>query len=707
MSSDNATLTPALSQRERGYRIGVDIGGTFTDLILVDDRGGALTVGKVLTTPSDPSQAVADVLRDALQQAGAPPDQVQHVIHGTTLVTNAIIERKGARTALLTTRGFRDAYEIAREHRYELYDLFLEMPTPLVPRYLRLEVDERVYADGTLGRAPDAEAVARLVAELRDKDIQAIAVCLVHSYANPAHEQLVGAIIGEVAPGVRVSLSSEVVPEIREYERTSTTVVNVYVQALVEDYLAELVRRLADLRVSGELLLMLSSGGISTVETASRFPLRLLESGPAGGALASAYFGQLANVNDLLAFDMGGTTAKLCVIEDGRPLTSTEFEVDRKYRFKKGSGLPVKVPVVELIEIGAGGGSVARLDSLGLLKVGPHSAGADPGPASYGRGGDEPTVTDADLLLGYLDPGFFLGGRLALDRDAAERAVASKIAEPLGMSTTQAAWGIHQLVNESMAGAARVHAIERGKDPRSLPLFAFGGAGPGHAFGVARILHSPRIIVPFGAGVTAAVGFLTAPLAFDFVRSFVSELDDGADWQHINGLLGDMAAQGDAILSRSGIPSDVRRVTRQADLRYVGQGHEIRVDLPHGLLSPASLPTIRASFETLYRALFGRTGPDVALEAVSWRLLASGPRPSVKLVGGASGSTQTAVKGARAVYFPEWSEHRQVPVYDRYLLAPGAAFDGPAIVEERESTTVIGPGARAEVDAARNLSVWL
>ena len=611
----------------------------------------------MLTTPSDPSAAVADVLQDALLRANAPADQVRHVIHGTTLVTNAIIERKGARTALLTTTGFRDAYEIAREHRYELYDLFLEMPTPLVPRYLRLEVDERVYADGTLGRAPDADAVARLVAELRDKDIQAIAVCLVHSYANPANEQLVGAIIGEVAPGVRVSLSSEVVPEIREYERTSTTVVNVY---------------------GGELLLMLSSGGISTVETASRFPLRLLESGPAGGALASAYFGQLANVNDLLAFDMGGTTAKLCVIEDGRPLTSTEFEVDRKYRFKKGSGLPVKVPVVELIEIGAGGGSVARLDSLGLLKVGPHSAGADPGPASYGRGGDEPTVTDADLLLGYLDPGFFLGGRLALDRDAAERAVASKIAEPLGMNTTQAAWGIHQLVNESMAGAARVHAIERGKDPRSLPLFAFGGAGPGHAFGVARILHSPRIIVPFGAGVTAAVGFLTAPLAFDFVRSFVSELDDGADWQHINGLLGDMAAQGDAILARSGIASDERRVTRQADLRYVGQGHEIRVDLPHGLLSPASLPTIRASFETLYRALFGRTGPDVALEAVSWRLLASGPRPSVKLVGGSSGSTQTAVKGARGVYFPEWSEHRQVPVYDRYLLAPGAAFDGPA-----------------------------
>jgi N-methylhydantoinase A len=628
------------------------------------------------------------------------------VIHGTTLVTNAIIERKGARTALLTTRGFRDAYEIGREHRYDLYDLFLEMPRPLVPRHLRLEVDERVYADGTVARAPDPNAVARLVAELRDKDIEAIAVSFVHSYANPAHEQLVGAIVGEVAPGVRVSLSSEVVPEIREYERTSTTVVNVYVQALVEDYLAELVRRLEELGIGGELLLMLSSGGISTVETASRFPLRLLESGPAGGALASAYFGEQAGIADLLAFDMGGTTAKLCVIEKGQPLTSTEFEVDRKYRFKKGSGLPVKVPVVELIEIGAGGGSIARVDSLGLLKVGPESAGADPGPACYGRGGTQPTVTDADLLLGYLDPGFFLGGRLALDVAAAEQAIRTNIAEPLGMSLTRAAWGIHQLVNEGMAGAARVHAIERGKDPRSLPLFAFGGAGPGHGFGVARILHSPRMLVPFGAGVTSAIGFLTAPLAFDFVRSFVSQLD-AADWDRINAVLDEMVGQGDAILARSGIAADEWRFSRQADLRYVGQGHEIRIDLPGGRLGPESLAAVRGTFETVYRALFGRTGPDVALEAVSWRVLASGPRPSVKLLAAAPTSSQAALKSERLVYFPEWSEHRPVPVYDRYLLAPGAAVDGPAVVEERESTTIVGPGGRIEVDAARNLSVWL
>ncbi len=694
---------------DHSYRAGVDIGGTFTDLILVNDTTGEMTVGKVLTTPHDPSSAVAAVLSEAMSRAGAPPSAVRHVIHGTTLVTNAVIERKGARTALLTTRGYRDAYEIAREHRYDLYDLFLEMPTPLVPRYLRLEVDERVYADGSVGKAPDAEAVARLVAELRDKDIEAIAVCFLHSYANPDHERLVGDIIREIAPEIRVSLSSDVVPEIREYERTSTTVVNVYVQGLVEDYLAELVQRLEQLGIGGELLLMLSSGGISTVETATRFPLRLLESGPAGGALASAYFGQLADVTNLMAFDMGGTTAKLCVIEDGKPLTSTEFEVDRKYRFKAGSGLPVKTPVVELIEIGAGGGSIARVDSLGLLKVGPDSAGADPGPVCYGRGGTQPTVTDADLLLGYLDPDFFLGGRLRLDRDAAERAIATRVGAPLEMSTVRAAWGIHQLVNEGMASAARVHAIERGKDPRSLPLFGFGGAGPGHGFGVARVLHSPRLIVPFGAGVTSAFGFLTAPLAFDFVRSFVAQLDvlPVDQWQHVNTILDEMTTQGEAILARSGVSETEREYLRQADVRYVGQGHEIRVELPPGPLGPHSLAPMRETFEAVYRSLFGRTGPDVALEAVSWRVIASGPRPSVKLSAPAASTAADARKGERLVYFPEWQEHRHVPVYDRYVLAPGTSFDGPAIVEERESTTVIGPGARVDVDATRNLSVTL
>jgi N-methylhydantoinase A len=688
------------------FRVGIDIGGTFTDLILIDDESGALTVGKTLTTLADPSQAVEAVLREALERASTLPHSVHHVIHGTTLVSNAIIERKGARTALLTTAGFRDALEIAREHRYDLYDLFLDMPEPLVPRYLRLEVHERVYADGSVARSPDSQSVARLVAELRDNDIEAIAVSFLHAYANPAHEQLVGAIIGEIAPGIRVTLSSEVVPEIREYERTSTTVANVYVQGLVEQYLGELVRRIQRLGIPGELFLMLSSGGISTVETAARFPLRLLESGPAAGALASAHYGQLAGVRDLLAFDMGGTTAKLCVIEDGQPLTSTEFEVDRKNRFKKGSGLPVKVPVVDLIEIGAGGGSIARVDSLGLLKVGPDSAGANPGPVCYARGGRLPTVTDADLLLGYLDPRFFLGGRLQLDRDAAERAIESTVAVPLRLSTVQAAWGIHQLVNEGMASAARVHAIERGKDPRTLPLFAFGGAGPGHGFGVARILHLPKLIVPFGAGVTSTVGFLVAPLAFDFVRTFFGQLVR-IDWDQVNALFGDMAGQGDTLLARSGVPLSERRFSRQADLRYAGQGHEIRVGMPDGPLGPDSLPAITGAFEASYRKMFGRTGPNVPLEGVSWRLQASGPRPDLRLAPPQGRPSGNAQKGERPVYFPEWGERRATPVYDRYRLAPGLRLRGPAVIEERESTTIIGPDALAEVDEYLSLHIEL
>jgi N-methylhydantoinase A len=688
------------------FRVGIDIGGTFTDLILIDDESGTLTVGKTLTTQADPSEAVEAVLREAIERAAALPHSVHRIIHGTTLVTNAIIERKGARTALLTTAGFRDVLEIAREHRYDLYDLFLDMPEPLVPRYLRLEIDERVYADGSVGRQPNRQAVARLVAELRDKDIEAIAVSFLHAYANPVHEQLIGTIIAEIAPGIRVSLSSDIVPEIREYERTSTTVANVYVQGLVERYLGELVRRLQRLGIPGELFLMQSSGGISTVETATRFPLRLLESGPAAGALASAYYGQRAGLPDLLAFDMGGTTAKLCVIEDGKPLTSTEFEVDRKYRFKKGSGLPVKIPVVDLIEIGAGGGSIARVDSLGLLKVGPDSAGADPGPACYGRGGRLPTVTDADLLLGYLDPRFFLGGRLQLDEDAAERAIEATVAMPLGISTVQAAWGIHQLVNEGMASAARVHAIERGKDPRCLPLFAFGGAGPGHGFGVARILHSPKLIVPFGAGVTSTVGFLVAPLAFDFVRTFFGQLDR-IDWGHVNRLFSDMVRQGDAILARSGVARSERRFACQADLRYTGQGHEIPVDLPDGPLGPASLHNITEAFEASYRTLFGRTGPNVPLEGVSWRLRASGPRPELQLAALRRRSSGDAQKGERQVYFPEWGKRCATRVYDRYELVSGRRLVGPAVIEEHESTTIIGPDALAEVDEYLNLQIKL
>jgi N-methylhydantoinase A len=702
MPRDQSANVPR--SRSARFRVGVDIGGTFTDLVLIDDATGQITVGKTLTTSHAPAEAVGRLLADALQRARVDAADVRHVVHGTTLVTNAIIERKGARTALLTTRGFRDAYEIGREHRYDLYDLFLEMPQPLVPRHLRLEVDERTYADGTVARVLDEADARELVTELSDKGIEAIAVCLLHSYANPAHEQTVARIIEQAAPSIRVSMSSEVVPEIREYERTSTTVANVYVQGLVDDYLADLESRMRALGFEGSLFVMLSSGGIATLDTARAFPIRLLESGPAGGALAAAHYGTAAGMADLLAFDMGGTTAKLCLIEDGQPRVANDFEVDRKYRFKRGSGLPVKVPVVELLEIGAGGGSIARLDSLGLLNVGPESAGSEPGPACYGRGGRQPTVTDADLILGYLDEAFFLGGQMPLDRSAAEAALRT-IAEPLGLSLVDAAWGVHQIANESMANAARVHAIERGRDPGSFPLFAFGGAGPVHAYGVARILKSPGVIAPFGAGVTSSVGFLTAPLAFDFVRSRYTLLGQ-VDWDEINAIYDDLARQGEKILLAADVLPDSIHYRRQADVRYAGQGHEVRIEIPEGFLGDTSLPVIRQTFRDAYVSLYGRPGPDVDLEVMTWRVTASGPRPELRLSTAEETSTGTlAPKGERRAYFPEWRELRLVPVYDRYALSPGNGFAGPAIVEERESTVIVGPGARACLDASKNLRI--
>ncbi len=508
------------------------------------------------------------------------------------------------------------------------------------------------------------------------------------------------------APNLRVSISADVVPEIREYERTSTTVANVYVQARVERYLRELEERLASLGFPGSLLLMISSGALATVETASRFPVRLLESGPAGGALAAAAFGAAAGYDSLLSFDMGGTTAKFAVIDRGEPLLAHGFEVDRRYRFKKGSGLPINLPVIEMIEIGAGGGSIARIDALGLLKVGPDSAGADPGPVCYGRGGTEPTVTDADLVLGYLDPGFFLGGAMALDVEGAREAIRRVIAEPLEISIEDAAWGIHQIVNEGMAGAGRVHTLERGGDPRRLPVFAFGGAGPVHGYRVAAALGSPKLIVPSGAGVMSAIGFLAAPIAFDFARSFPGRLDTIA-WSRVNGLIAEMEEEGAALLKQAGVPGRDISHRRAAEMRYVGQGHEVRVALPPGPLTPGGVDSLRTAFEQEYVRLYGRLGPPVAVEAITWRVISSGPKPELHFstTNGATGKVSAARKGTRRAYMPEDGGMSDVPVYDRYLLGAGAKFIGPAIVEERESTTVIGPRAAVTVDAEGNLVV--
>jgi N-methylhydantoinase A len=687
------------------YRVGIDIGGTFTDMLLVGDDGGAV-IAKTLTTPGDPSLAVENALRPVLENGSVDARQRGTLIHGTTLVTNALIERKGALTALLTTAGFRDAVEIGREHRYELYDLNLDLPKPLVPRHLRFDVPERMAADGSILQELDEAFVRKLVGALRDKGIKAVGVCYLNSFRNPVHEQRTAEIIAEVAPQIRVSLSSEVVAEIREFQRTSTTLANVYVQERVSDYLAQLQARLDEIGFRGSFFVMLSSGGIATRETASRFPVRLLESGPAAGAIAAAEAGTGSGHRDLLSFDMGGTTAKLCVIEDGQPLKTHEFEVDRVYRFRKGSGLPVRIPVIDMIEIGAGGGSIARVDSLGLLKVGPDSAGADPGPVCYGQGGTQPTVTDADLILGYLDANYFLGGKMKLDLAGTKKSL-ERLGKPLKMTAQQVAWGIHQIVNENMANAARAHLGERGKDPRRMPMYAFGGAGPVHGYRVAEILRLPALISPFGAGVGSTFGLLAAPLAFDFVRSAYSRMDR-LDWSLANRLLDDMAQEGRKVLQSSGLRADDIVYRRTADLRYIGQGHEVSVALPDGVLGVGDLPRIAGEFERTYESLYGRKGPDVPLEVINWRVVASGPRPDMRLkLPRNSTHGGDARKGSRLAFFPETNGYIETSIYDRYTLEPGMRFTGPAIVEERESTLIVGVGGQARVDERLNVVVEL
>ena len=711
-----------MEPRDNPARIGVDIGGTFTDLVWVDEATGSARVGKLLTTPKDPSQAVEEGVVSLLHEAEATAAAVRALIHGTTLATNALIERKGARVGLLATAGFRDAVEIGREGRYDMYDLFIDPPVPLVPRQLRIEVSERVQADGSVLRPLDPAQARAAVAQLGALGVEAIAICLLHAYRNPVHERALAGLCAELLPGVPVSCSSDVVPEIREYERTSTTSANVYVMPMMSRYLDDLERKLQELGIPGRLYVMMSAGGIATPETAKRVPIRLVESGPAAGALAAARMARQVGEERLLSFDMGGTTAKACVIDRGEPQLAREFEVARADRFKKGSGLPIRVPVVELIEIGAGGGSIARVDRMGLLKVGPDSAGADPGPACYGLGGREPTVTDADLLLGYLDAEFFLGGRMRLDVDAARRAVLERVARPMGLELTEAAWGIHRVVNENMASAARVHGIERGKDLRGYPLFAFGGAGPVHAWHVGRILRVPRVLVPYGAGALSAYGLLAAPLAFDFVRTAPQRLAS-ADWALINRLFEEMETEGRRIVRGAGVADRDVTVRRSAEMRYFGQGHEVDVQIPLGPLGPASLATITASFEAAYRLLYSRTPQGVPLEALNWRAVVSGPAPDLlgepaggESAGAASGSSagggsagaisgSPQMKSSRKAYFPEIGGYVEIPVYDRYAVGPGSRLAGPAIVEERESTTVVGPGAAITVDAHRTLVV--
>jgi N-methylhydantoinase A len=666
-------------------RAGIDIGGTFTDLCIAG-LDGIVAIGKALGTPDAPAQSVETVLRDTLGREPYDAADLTQVVHATTLVTNALIERRGARVALLATAGFRDVLELARERRPDIYRLDVWRPDPLVPRHLRFDVVERTLADGSVEQPVDTREVEALAIELAERGIEAIAICFLHSFVNPANEEAARRAVEQVAPGLRVAISSEVAPEIREYERTQTTAASVYVQDRVVRYLDDLEARLGGLGAGGRLRVMLSNGGVATARDAARRPIRMLESGPAAGALAAARFAGLNGYADLMSFDMGGTTAKLCLIEGGRPLVTHELEAARTDRFTRGSGLPIKTPTIDMIEIGVGGGSLAHVDALGLLACGPESAGADPGPACYGAGGTRPTVTDADLVLGYLDPGFFLGGEMRLDVDAAAEAIRAHVAEPLGLTVEQAAWGIHRLVNEDMASAARVHAAERGHDATGLPLFAFGGAGPVHAFGVAAALGTRTVIVPAAAGVMSSVGVLAAPLATDAVRSRPEVVDDET-LARAEPLFAELEEEGAAILAASGVAAGDLTHERSIDMRYVGQGFEVSVPVSRG-------EDLNRAFEAAYVRAHGRTGPDVPIEAISWRVLTRGPDPDLRLVAPATGDGD-AGKGTRDVWFDD--RYVPTPIHDRYRLRPGTRIEGPAIVEERESTTVVGRGATARV----------
>ena len=686
--------------RKATGRLGVDIGGTFTDVALeVADAAGARRYSaKILTTPEAPERAVIAAIREVLLEAALAPRDLSIIIHGTTLATNAIIERKGAKTALVTTEGFRDTIEIRHENRFEQYDVNIDLPPPLVPRRLRFVAPERVNAQGKIILPLDEDALERLADRLAEEQVDSVAIGFLHSYTNPAHEERTREILTARLTGVTYTLSCEVSPEMREYERFSTACANAYVQPMMGRYLVNLEEKLQQEGLRCPLFLMLSGGGLTTVETAIRFPVRLVESGPAGGAIFASQIARQCGLDTVLSYDMGGTTAKICLIDDFQPQTSRAFEVARIYRFKKGSGLPLRIPVIEMVEIGAGGGSIARVDQLKRITVGPDSAGADPGPACYGRGGKAPTVTDADLLLGRIDPLGLSGGRMALDKDAAEGAVQQTVAAPLDLTLPLAAFGIAEIVDENMANAARVHAIESGKDARGRTLVAFGGAAPLHAARLADKLGLDRVLVPSNAGVGSAVGFLRAPIAYEIVRSQLQRLD-AFDAAAANALLATMRAEAEAIVRR-GEPKAPLTETRSAFMRYRGQGHEIAVPLPVRAYRDEDTNELRAAFEAAYRRLYSRVIPGVEVEVLSWVLLLSGPAPvdDSEIPPEPPRYTPQPAR-RRQVFDSDTADFIEVAIYERAALVAGAVIAGPAVIVEDETSTVVSRAFDARIDA--------
>ncbi len=680
-------------------RLAVDIGGTFTDVAL--DLNGQLVTTKTLTTPSRPIEGVLNGIRAVTQMAEINPDQIGTIIHGTTLASNALIERKGAKTGFITTEGFRDILEIAYERRYDQYDLMIDKPEMLVGRDHCWTVDERMDASGEVITPLDGSSLAPAIAQIIEQGIESVAVCLLHSYLNNAHERRLRDLLVAACPGVSVTLSSDVCPEIREYDRACTTIGNAYIKPLMGSYLEDLSGALTAEGLAASLFIMTSGGGMTTLDTAIKAPIRLVESGPSGGAILACQVAEQCDVDKVVAFDMGGTTAKLCLIEEFKPHRSRQFEIARAARFIKGSGLPVRIPVIEMIEIGAGGGSIARIDSLNRIAVGPDSASSDPGPVCYGKGGTLPTVTDSDLVLGYLDPDNFAEGRFQLDRDAAVKAVHDQIGTPLGFDATIAAYGISQLVDESMANAARVHAAEWGQEVAGGTLVATGGNGPLHATRIANKTDIDRIIVPRSPGVGSAIGFLGAPISYEIIRSLYCRLSS-FDAKAVANLIGEMESDACAIV-RAGAQDGDLVEKRVAFMRYDGQGHELEVTVPAGAITRETGEILKQNFEAMYLELFGRLVPGVDIEIINWAFVAATKTPPPESAVIPDTQRDVTASTETSIYSRQDEKMISVSTFARSDLEIGDRVEGPALITELQTTTLVESGFQAVIDSAENI----
>ena len=667
-------------------RVGVDIGGTFTDVAL--EHAGGVATCKVLTNYAQPEQAIIDGIKIAADKAGIPLTDIAQVIHGTTLVTNALIQRRGAKLAFITTEGFRDVIEMRSENRFEQYDLNLTLPKPMVPREHRLTLHERMGPGGEVLLPLDPNEVDAMVATILAGDYEAVAIGLMHSYANDTHEQQMAQALRAAAPDLSISISSVISPQMRELPRFNTVIANAYVQPQVADYLGRLVARLDDIGVAAPVFMLHSGGGLMSVDVAVEQPVRLLESGPAGGAIFAADFARGHGLDNVLSFDMGGTTAKICLIEDGAPKTANTFEVARTYRFKKGSGMTVSTPVVEMVEIGAGGGSIASIDTMGRIQVGPRSAGSEPGPACYGRGGDDPTVTDANLLLGRLDPDNFAGGDIALSVPAAETAVAR-----LNLRPDQAAFGVTEMVDENMANAARVHTVENGRDIEHFTMIGFGGGAPLHACRLCEKLGIKELIIPPGAGVGSAIGFLKAPFSYEATRGFFQRLD-GFDAAAVNTVLAALEQEATAFV-RAGAP-DAQTTTRlTAFMRYAGQGWEIPVVLPYKTFVDADHTDILTAFEAAYRGLFGRVIDGLGIEITNWSVVVASVLPDTSVVTRHGSGSPVTPQRTRQFFDAAIRKTVDAQEVERATMTAGQSIEGPAIIVENETTTVVTSAYRA------------